>query len=107
MSYFDMYSDACYAIRKSPSAVALEIGISKPTVTNWRQGGSPNASTKVKINDYFGYDIEQGIKKEPTADGGNEFSKVELELMECYRKVPPEVQVMLLKIARDYASSLE
>lgn len=39
---------------KSPSAVALEIGITKSTVSGWKKGSVPTDATLQKLADYFG-----------------------------------------------------
>ena len=110
MTYYEMFELASRKIGKSPSAAAVEIGMSKAAVTSWRRGGEPTSFNKSKINNFFGYDIENDveIEKEPidTEGGEDRLSKVERELMEYYRAVPIDVQAMLLKIAKDYANSL-
>ncbi|MCI8594098.1 MAG: helix-turn-helix transcriptional regulator [Oscillospiraceae bacterium] len=43
----------CNEAGKAPSAVALELGLEKSTVTRWKQGSKPTDATLHKIADYF------------------------------------------------------
>lgn len=52
--FYDNYVRLCNSVNKSPSAVALEIGIAKPTVSRWKTGSVPNFSTVMKVAEYFG-----------------------------------------------------
>lgn len=54
MLFYNNYLRLCNSVNKSPSAVALEIGISKPTVSRWKTGSVPNSATVMKVADYFG-----------------------------------------------------
>lgn len=56
--FYDNYVRLCNSVNKSPSAVALEIGISKPTVSRWKNGSKPNRATLLKIADYFSVNVE-------------------------------------------------
>ena len=87
MNFYQKYVKLCTSIQKSPSVVALENGISKSTVTAWKNKGcQPKLDTKIKIADYFGVDVsyfEDGFeqmdaKKESTPETGNglDISKV-------------------------------
>lgn len=56
--FYDNYVRLCNSVNKSPSAVALEIGISKPTVSRWKSGSKPNRATLLKIADYFSVNVK-------------------------------------------------
>lgn len=57
MDFYENYVRLCNLLKKSPSAVALEIGIEKSTVTRWSKGSKPNKATQIKIADYFGISV--------------------------------------------------
>lgn len=57
--FYENYVRLCNSVRKTPSAVAIEIGIAKPTVTRWKNGSFPNSSTLYKIADYFDVSIDE------------------------------------------------
>ena len=53
MNFYDNYISLCNRAGKSPSAVALEIGLTKPTVNRWKNGSFPTDATLRKVADYF------------------------------------------------------
>ena len=59
MGFYDNYVRLCNMAGKSPSAVALDIGIEKSTVTRWSKGSTPNHATKIKVADYFGCTVAE------------------------------------------------
>ena len=64
MSVYENYVKHCRVCGKTPCAVALDIGIAKPTVTRWKQGGYPTDATAMKLAEYFGVDWNQ-FRKHP------------------------------------------
>lgn len=81
MGFYEKYLCLCNSINKSPSAVALELKIGKPSVTRWKNGATPRDATVLKIADYFGITVEalmgdklpvlppEEAKKAPAAKG--------------------------------------
>jgi len=73
MPFYDNYISLCNKIGKSPSAVAVDIGLAKPAVTRWKNGGQPTDSTLAKLASYFGvttsYLLGTETKKAPTENG--------------------------------------
>ena len=59
MGFYEKYLCLCNSINKSPSAVALELKIGKPSVTRWKNGASPRDATVLKIADYFGVTVAE------------------------------------------------
>lgn len=57
--FYNNYVRLCNSIKKTPSAVALEIGIAKPTVSRWKSGSKPNHATIVKVADYFDVPVSE------------------------------------------------
>lgn len=57
--FYDNYLRLCNSIGKTPSAVALELGLSKSLVTRWKAGGGLTDSTALKIANYFGITVDQ------------------------------------------------
>lgn len=77
--FYDKYVRLCNSVGKTPSAVAIEIGIEKSTVTRWKNGKSQTDKNIQKVADYFGVsvewlksgsDLEPDIKEKPTAVNG-------------------------------------
>lgn len=76
---YDIFLKLCNSIGKSPSAVALELGISKSTVSHWKhQRNEMTAATALKVANYFGITVDElktGIKKEPSIPTDEELDK--------------------------------
>lgn len=74
MSFYEKYLELCAKAGKSPSGAALEIPLSKPTVSRWKRGGGITDATAVKVANYFGVPVEEllddGIKKDPIPKDG-------------------------------------
>lgn len=58
--FYTIYSDLCHKIGRSPSWVALQLGINKGTVSYWKNNpsASPSNETMRKIADYFNVSID-------------------------------------------------
>ena len=68
--FYDNYIRLCNSVNKTPSAVAVEIGISKTAVNRWKNGSYPTDATMLRIASYFGVTVEElskGKVKENTA----------------------------------------
>lgn len=78
MRFYENYLALCEKVGKSPSRVALEIPLSKPTVTRWSNGGGITDATARKVANYFGVTVEElmgeskgeSIKKDPIPKDG-------------------------------------
>lgn len=80
--FYDNYVRLCNSVKKTPSAVAREIGIAKPTVSRWKNGSKPNSSTLLKVADYFGVepsDLMDNILWMTASDDGLEHAKKAIE----------------------------
>ena len=56
--FYDNYVRLCASVGKTPSAVALELGINKSAVSNWkRRKNGPSDVTVQRIADYFGVPV--------------------------------------------------
>ena len=57
--FYQNFALLCARIGKSPSTVALELGLSKGTVTGWRNGAMPHNRQLSRIAEYFGVSVEE------------------------------------------------
>lgn len=83
---YDNFLKLCNDIGKTPSAAALDMGLSKTTVNRWKNGGGVTDATALKIANYFGITVEElktGIKKEPSVPKDEELDKND-DLWETY-----------------------
>lgn len=70
--FYANYVKLCNSIGKTPSAVAIEIGISKSIVSRWKNGGGVTDANIQKVADYFKIPTEEltrEIKKDPSTKG--------------------------------------
>lgn len=85
--FYDNFVKLCNSVDKSPSAVALEIGIYKSTVSNWKNRGTfPTDATLQKIADYFGVsvaELTEEQKESPTPKGAGQFPMEFFDLNEA------------------------
>ena len=76
VAFYENYVSLCNSVNKSPSGVALEIGLSKTAVNGWKHGRSnPTDATLQKVADYFGCTIsdltgENEQKEKPAQESG-------------------------------------
>ena len=72
MNFYQRYIELCNKIGKAPSAVAVEIGLTKPTVNRWKTGSTPTDATAAKVASYFNVSVatmmglEEEKKEQPT-----------------------------------------
>lgn len=75
MAFYENYLKLCEKAGKTPSAAALEMGLSKPTVNRWKKGGGATDATALKVASYFGVTVEELTgeeqKEKPTPGEGN------------------------------------
>ena len=48
MTFYEKYLELCASVDKTPSGAALEMGLSKPTVNRWKNGGGITDATARK-----------------------------------------------------------
>lgn len=103
MSFYEKYLELCEKAGKSPSGAALEIPLSKPTVSRWKRGGGITDATAVKVANYFGVPVEElldeGIKKDPIPKDEVEDSET-AELREIWSSADESERRDLLEMAR-------
>lgn len=52
--FYENYVSLCVRFGKTPTKVALEIGLNRAAPTSWKSGTIPRDATLKKIADYFG-----------------------------------------------------
>ncbi len=57
MSFYSKVSEICSQNGISVTALALALGFSKGTPTNWKSNAAPRPSTVKKVADYFGVPV--------------------------------------------------
>lgn len=87
--FWDNFVVECAKKKKSPAAVAEELGFSNSMPTSWKNGALPRMSSRQKIADYFGITVEElmGTKKEPAGMGGLQWEWADVEA--AYKNATP------------------
>jgi transcriptional regulator with XRE-family HTH domain len=93
--FYENFLRLCNSISKAPSAVALECGLKKSTVTKWKQGGKPTDATAQKIAGYFGVPTEdllgEGPKEKASAQNeGSGAERFAQQLFAAHKDIAPE-----------------
>ena len=95
MGFYEKYLCLCNSINKSPSAVALELKIGKPSVTRWKNGATPRDATVLKIADYFGVTVTElmagvGEQEKAPAEKGEGLSAERKALLDIISSLTDE-----------------
>ena len=75
---YDNFLKLCNDIGKTPSAAALDMGLSKTTVNRWKNGGGVTDATALTLANYFGITVEElktGTKNEPSVPKDEEVER--------------------------------
>lgn len=86
MDFYQKYISLCNEIGKSPSAVSIEMGLSKSTVHRWKNGGFPTDATAAKIASYFNVTVASLMGKEEKKEQSTE-SELSIKKKEFIQKV--------------------
>lgn len=106
MAFYENYVQLCNEVGKSPSAVAIELKLGKPSVSRWKTGTKPRDTTVLKVANYFGVTVEElmgkGIKKERPSDGEALIRDLPEDIQQIIRICMnrPELASALLNLAK-------
>lgn len=107
MAFYENYLKLCEKAGKTPSAAALEMGLSKPTVNRWKKGGGTTDATALKVASYFGVTVEELTgeeqKEKPNALDGIELEKLSparRALLEALEGMDDENIMKIVRIAQ-------
>lgn len=94
--FYDNFVRLCNSIGKAPSAVATEIGLSRASVSGWKNGKTPTDATALKLAGYFGVTVEELMapnEEKPAGQEADELIKNDPlagQLFAAYGKVKEE-----------------
>ena len=119
--FYDNYIRLCNSVNKTPSAAAVEMGISKPSVSRWKNGSYPTDATLQRIANYFGVTVDElssgtikektalqdgvadgnyGQEKKPTPDNGSERNYGDSVLMDAFKRADESTQEAILLLLK-------
>ena len=103
--FWDIFVNLCTNAGKSTTAVILELGLSRSSVTTWKKGTVPNNSSLVKIANYFNVSVNYLLGKEKESAPTPTRSECEEKIIERFRTLPEEEQEAFLKIIEAMSKS--
>lgn len=106
MFFFKKYEKLCKEAGKTPTGVALELGLSRASVTRWRNNGMPSAEALLSIADYFNVSTDYllgrtEITNPPHSQMPNNIAKA--VLFDSNENIPEEVWQQI----KDFAQFLK
>lgn len=102
MDFYDKFLSLCSKRGITPSKAVLDIGLSKPAVTRWKNGGHPTDASLLRIATYFNVPIEyfsdKWDKEKPATVSGDElvFTDQEKAFILWLRSLPAEKKQAVL-----------
>ncbi|MBE6905328.1 MAG: helix-turn-helix transcriptional regulator [Ruminococcaceae bacterium] len=102
--FFDIVSDLCAKNHITITQLAIELGISKSNVTNWKNGSVPKIDKVNQIAKRLGVDVNvllgNDIKNKPTADKDSELTERQKKYIDKIGRMSDE-QYRMLEIFMD------
>lgn len=101
--FYLTFIELCSKMKKSPSAVAEEMGFKRSVVTRWRNGTIPRDANLQRVADYFNVPVESLTEKQKEKAPGQmteDLSADELEIVSILRKMSPEQRARELAYLR-------
>lgn len=102
MNFYESFLKQCNRINRSPSRVALDIGLSKTSVNKWKHGGLPKDATLQKLADYFQVDIQTLLGDVPV----KEFMERKEPAIEIAEEINEEISIDRLAKCADIVTML-
>lgn len=106
MAFYENYVHLCNKIGKSPSAVAIELKLGKPSVTRWKSGTKPRDATVLKVANYFHVTIDELVgdalsgKKETLDPKIEGYSELQQAAIQFVLSLPPDKLERFVKMGR-------
>ena len=89
--FWEVYNNLCKEHRKAPTAVLVDLGLSKGSIAKWKEGAVPRGTTLLKIADYFGVTPDYLLGKEQKENTpAEDLSEGERMVVEALRVIPEE-----------------
>ena len=90
--FYKNYLNLCAKANKSPSAVAIAIGLSNAAASGWKKGKTPSDTTLEKLANYFGITVESLIseQKKPATHEGDELTEAQRQALTLIKSMSDE-----------------
>lgn len=107
MTFYEKYLTLCNKSGKTPSAAALELGLSKTSVNRWKNGGGITDATILKVANYFHVTADELVgdvlpeeKEKAPATEGEGYTEVQKAAIQFVLSLPPEKLERFIKMGR-------
>lgn len=102
--FYDNFVKLCQRHGISPSKAAVDAGLSKSTVTKWKNSpnSEPTGTAIKRLSDYFNVPISEllGEEEKENSPGELTLTEGEMELLELFRMVPVDQQPVVLAMIK-------
>lgn len=107
-NFYEKYVGLCAKSNKTPSGVAVEMGLSKGTANGWKNGKQPNDLTIAKVALYFGVPVSYFSEDSENQNGPMVVSVEEIKalpkderlLLSYYRQMTAEERELIENMAK-------
>lgn len=94
--FYDRLKKLCDINNTSPTAVTIQLGMSKGSIANWKKGTVPNGDAVVRFAEHFGVSTDYLLlgKNTPYIKE-NSLSDEDLELLELYNSLDDKAKIII------------
>lgn len=98
--FWDNYLQLCIQKDMTPTAVGVELGFSRATVSNWKNGGMPREMALRKLSSYFGVTVDDLLADTPqkTPPASKELTEDDMKLLELFHSIPEDKRAAYLEL---------
>lgn len=108
--FYDRYVQICKEHSVSPSKAAIDAGLSKSTVTKWKNtpDAEPTGTAIKKLCEYFSISVADLLGEDENENSPDkpELTEGEKKLLELFRKIPTDRQYLVIQMIDAALSSL-
>lgn len=97
--FWKNFVQLCNKNNTTPTAVVLEMGISRGSVTGWKKGSVPNDGTLLRLSEYFNVTVEELIseqKETPPEEIPAGLDEQDFEILNLYSRLSDEQKAQAL-----------
>lgn len=97
--FWKNFVQLCNKNNTTPTAVVLEMGISRGSVTGWKKGSVPNDGTLLRLAEYFNVTVEELIseqKETPPEEIPAGLDEQDIEILNLYSRLSDEQKAQVL-----------
>lgn len=96
--FWNNFIKLCVNSGKSPTSIGIELGFSRASVSNWKDGGIPRETALLKIADYFGVTTAYLLNGDSDKEKATNLEEKgrQAEFADLFSRLTPEQQKMLM-----------